>query len=118
MEFFNLLSGAYSYPYAILFLWATWYMYVLVMGLYRAHLTKRLSPTQLVLAAPALLVGYAMDILCNLTVACLIFRDIPREWLVTDRLERYKQGDGWRQEWADWICTNLLDPFDPSGDHC
>lgn len=118
MEFLGLLNSAYSYPYAILFLWVFWYVYILVMGLYRAHLQKRLSPTQLILATPALIVGYAMDIFCNLTIACIIFRDIPREWLVTTRLKRYKQVVGWRQEWADWICTNLLDPFDPSGDHC
>jgi len=107
-----------SYPYIILFVWAFWYFYVLVMGLYRAHLAGRLTPITTALAIPALVVGYAMDIVANITVASLLFKDIPREWLVTTRLKRYQEGDGWRKDWADWICTNLLDPFDPNGDHC
>lgn len=119
MDFFNIASFSYSYPYAVLFLWALWYFYILVMGLYRAHLTNRLSVVQLILAAPALIVGYLMDVVANLTVACLLFKDIPREWLLTNRLKRYKKDDdGWRRDWAEWICTNLLDPFDPTGDHC
>lgn len=30
--------------YVLAFLWAFWAMYVLVMGIYRAHLAKRLTP--------------------------------------------------------------------------
>lgn len=106
------------YIQAALFLWAFWYAYILVMGLYRAFLAKRLTPLTTALGLPALIVGGAMDVFCNLTIAIVVFRDPPQEWLVTARLKRYQEEGGWRQKWADWICTNLLDPFDPNNNHC
>lgn len=98
-----------------------WYLYVLVMGLYRAHLAGRLTKFTTALAIPALAIGYAVDILSQYTVATIVFRDLPEsgEHLVTDRLKRYLAvGKGSRFVKAKWICENLLDPFDPTGKHC
>lgn len=101
------------------YLWAFWAMYVLVMGIYRAHLAKRLGPVTFCLSLPFVALGLAMDVCANLTVAALIFWERPREWLVTARLQRYvTQGSGWRFVIANWVCNNLLDVFDPSGEHC
>lgn len=102
------------------YLWAFWAVYVLVMGIYRAHLSGRLTGPNRVLGLPVVLLGYAMDTITNLTLACLVFLDVPREWLVTTRLIRYRDAapDGWRGKLAAWICDRLLDPFDPTGDHC
>jgi hypothetical protein len=101
------------------YLYAFWCIYVLVMGIYRAHLARRLAGLNRILGFPVVLLGYAMDVLANLTLATLIFCDRPREWLVTDRLIRYRDFDiGWRGELAAWICDSLLDPFDPTGNHC
>lgn len=44
--------------WAIGFLWAFWGMYVLVMGIYRAHLSHRLKGLVLVLSLPFVAVGY------------------------------------------------------------
>jgi ABC-type uncharacterized transport system permease subunit len=104
-----------------LWLLCFWYLYVLVMGLYRAYLDKRLKPPVLYLAAPALVVGYTVDLISNWTIATVVFRELPASPLdlVTDRLSRYiSQEAGWRSDLATWICTNLLDVFDPSGKHC
>jgi hypothetical protein len=101
--------------------WLLWYAYILVMGLYRVHLCGELRGVPRALAWPAVVVGFCMDWLANCTVAWLWFRDPPRELgeLVTARLARYIRGPaGWRQRQAQWICDHLLDPFDPSGDHC
>lgn len=109
------------YLFAVIgYLWAFWFAYVLVMGLYRAHLSGRMSRVTYVLAAPALLFGVAMDVLANIFIASVIFLEFPREWLVTKRLQRHiKKGLGtWRGYLAAWVCTSLLDVFDPSGDHC
>ena len=38
--------------YVLAFLWAFWAMYVLVMGIYRAHLAKRMTPVTLALSLP------------------------------------------------------------------
>lgn len=103
----------------VAYLWAFWAVYVLVMGIYRAHLTRRLAGLNRVLALPVVLVAYLTDVLANLTVATVLFADWPAEWLVTKRLKRYKAaGTGWRARLASAICDGLLDPFDPTGDHC
>lgn len=63
--------------------------------------------------------GLAYDFAMQVTVFSLLFLDPPREWLVTQRLIRYKRvGSGWRARLATWICESLLDPHDPSGCHC
>lgn len=103
---------------AILYLWAFWLAYVLVMGLYRAHLARRMTRLMYVMAAPVLALGFLMDVLANLTVATLAFAEPPREWLVTSRLKRHVRTGTWRGLLAAWVCDTLLDVFDPTGDHC
>ena len=101
------------------YLWAFWAFYILVMGIYRAHMSGRLTGLNKVLAVPFVVIGYLMDVLANLVIAPFLFMDFPREWLVTDRLQRYKsQHFGWRYDIADYICEHILDPFDPTGNHC
>lgn len=104
--------------YTILYLWCFWALYVLVMGLYRAHLNHKLSKFIYFLAAPFLLLGLIVDFLANITLASIVFLDIPREWLVTARLKKYVPKDNWRGKLARYICDNLLDIFDPTGNHC
>lgn len=100
-------------------LWAFWGLYVLVMGLYRAHLQKRLSRATYAMGAPFLLIGLAVDLFMNVTVASVVFVQPPRQFLVTARLASHvKEGSGWRYKIANWVCNNLLDVFDPSGNHC
>ena len=112
----SVLHGA---AYTLAFLWAFWAMYVLVMGIYRAHLSKRLTAVTLCLSSPFIAAGYLMDVVANLTIASLVFLEPPRELLVTSRLQRYvAQENGWRFRIANWICNHLLDVFDPSGNHC
>lgn len=96
-----------------------WYAYILVMGLYRAHLDDRLNKFTFTLALPALAVGYVMDIITNIFIASFIFLEPPKELLVTTRLQRYIKGPvTWRRDRAMWVCHTLLDYFDPSGKHC
>lgn len=105
--------------YVLAFLWAFWAMYVLVMGIYRAHLAKRLTPVTLALSLPFVALGYVMDVLANVTIASVVFIEFPQEALVTERLKRHiTNNTGWRQSLASYICDNLLDVFDPSGNHC
>lgn len=104
---------------ALVFLWGFWGLYVLIMGLYRAQLDKRLNGPMSFLGAPYLVVGYLVDVACNLTLATLVLLELPRELLVTTRLTRHlRSGDGWRHALATWVCNKLLDPLDPRGKHC
>lgn len=105
--------------YTLAYLWLFWGLYVLVMGLYRAKLDGRLSKPLIFMGAPFILAAYLMDVLANLTIAWLIFWEIPRELTVTNRLKRHlKQSIDWRFNVALALCTSLLDPLDPTGRHC
>ena len=99
--------------------WCLWALYIMVMGVYRAHLDKRLTPVTKVLAAPWVALGFAIDVLVNVTFASVVFLEPPWELLVTSRLQRHIQATtGWRHRLATWICDRLLDVFDPTGNHC
>lgn len=98
-------------------------MYVLVMGLYRAYLSGRLKGLTLYLSYPAVITGYLVDLIANYTVFTVVFLEIPHSplELVTDRLTRYLDEEPvthWRYKISLSICSNLLDLFDPSNDHC
>lgn len=103
-------------------LWLLWYLYLIVMGLYRAHMQGRLSKFALVLGSPMLALGFLLDWVVNWTVASVVFFEPPPRLfdLVTERLARYLKGpDGFRKRYAKALCDHLLDPFDPSADgHC
>lgn len=102
-------------------LYLFWCLYIAVMGCYRAHLNGRLTGITKILAYPLVVVGILFDVFFQYTLFNLIFMDLPKfgEHLVTSRLKRYIAGkDGWRKERAKYICNNLLDMFDPTGEHC
>lgn len=111
--------------WAILYLYAFYAAYIIVMGVWRARLAGRLTwrnnPVTFALCLPFVVIGLALDVVAQYTIATLIFADLPRrgEHLVTDRLQRYvAQRYGWRYRWARYVCDNLLDVFDPRGEHC
>lgn len=65
-----------------------------------------------------LAIGYPLDILLN-GIVCLIFWRIPRDWTLTYTLKRIQNTEtGWREVVAVWVCSHLLNPFDPKGKHC
>ena len=105
--------------YAAAYLWLFWGLYVLVMGLYRAKLDGRLSKPLIIMGAPFLVVAYVMDVLANLTIATVLFQELPQELTVTARLKRHlKKHTDWRFGVAHALCESLLDPLDPTGRHC
>ena len=68
--------------------------------------------------APVILIAVAVDFIANVTLVSILFWDIPREYLVTQRLKRYKLlPEGKRKSVADWVCEHMLNPFDLDG-HC
>jgi len=102
-------------------LWTLWYFYLIVMGLYRAQLMGTLTQSAKILGAPALVVGWLLDWLINMTLATVFFRELPQSplELVTQRLSRYIAGPTCiNKHYAQIICLHLLDPFDHSGKHC
>jgi hypothetical protein len=97
-------------------------LYILTMGLYRAVLSKRLTPDMYLykLLVPVVFIAYIVDFLANMTVATVLFRELPREKLVTTRLIRLRKDepDTKNGKMAAYICDKMLDIFDPTGNHC
>ena len=101
------------------YIWFFWVFFVLVMGFYRAHLLKKMNKLTWALGSPFIIFGIIADIFSNIVIAPFVFFDLPREPTVTGRLKRYhRQGSGWRYQIANFVCQNMLDIFDPTGDHC
>lgn len=66
-----------------------------------------------------LAIGLLLDLRCNVIECWVIFRERPKETLVTSRLKRYVHGpDGWRKGRAIWFEDVFqLNKLDPSGNH-
>lgn len=89
------------------------------MSLYRAKKEDKLTKVALVLGYPILIIGASLDLIINVILFTLIFLERPKEFLVTERLSRHiKSKSGYRYKLSKWICSNLLDNFDPNHNHC
>ena len=106
--------------YSILTLYVLWVFYLAVMALLNAKEKGTISKPALWLGYPVLLIGVVLDFVVNVTIMSVIYLELPREWLVTKRLSRHiKHGKDWRHKLSKWICSNLLDTFDPDHrGHC
>lgn len=88
------------------------------MNLKRARDADKLPLPALVLGMPILIIGYFLDVLVNVTVCSLVVLDWPRELTVSSHLARLiRTGTPYQQTVARWMARNLLDAFDPSGNH-
>ncbi|KRB28086.1 hypothetical protein [Acidovorax sp. Root70] len=105
-------------PFYFFFLFLTlWVFFLAVMSLKRARDTVGLTFWCKVFGYPVLFVGLALDFLCNVFALSLILLELPQEGTVTARLKRHNiESSGWRKSVAVWA-EQLLDRFDPSGDH-
>lgn len=105
--------------YALGSLYGLWVLFLAIMALQRAHESGQLRGAAKLAGVPVALAGYLADVLVNLTVFSILFLEWPREWLVTQRLQRHvRTGQGRRQRLARWVCAEFLDKFDPGGHHC
>jgi hypothetical protein len=110
-----------DYAYIAISIWSAlivfYTLYLAAINFYEHW--RDTSRLVVVIASPVLLTMIVCDVVMQMTLFTLIFLDIPRDFLVTQRLIRYRaQETGWRKHWADEICTRALNPFDPSKHHC
>ena len=110
--------GLAAFGIGFVSLYGLWVFYLAVMSLQRALQNGTLSQPAKVLGTPVLVIGLILDALCNIVIMTILLLEFPQEWLVTKRLSRHIKKPGWRCQVAYWICSNLLDTFDPSGKHC
>lgn len=97
--------------------WLLWVFFVAAMRLKQVRDAGKLTLGMKILGYPTLIVGLAIDLFLQLTLAN-IFLELPREATVSGRLWRLSNGkDGWRKTMAIFIRYQLLDAIDPSGVH-
>lgn len=101
-----------------------WFIYIVVMRLKRAEVAlRKRGGTVLFLAKLLAAAGLLLDVLYNVTWGSLMFLQWPH-WsrlTLTARLKYLQRGGGrwkWQGDLADFVCTKMLDPYDPRGKHC
>ena len=100
-------------------IYVLWILFLAVMSLKRAKDNGTLTVVAKYLGWPIFGLGYLMDFLLNIFPFSLIVADFPEEWTISVHIERLlKEGNSWQQAVCRFICHNLLDAFDPSGNHC
>ena len=121
LEFINKLPTVLTDIIGLWTILAVFYtLYIAAIQLYsdRNNLPKWIK----IFALPILVVMLVCDFLMQITLFTILFLDIPRDLLVTARLKRYRDNAAynstWRQHVATLICTEALNPFDPSKHHC
>ena len=96
-----------------------WVLYLAIMNL--APRREGMHPVVKAHAYALLYFALAYDFLMlNVIVGSVLFWELPREWLLTARLKRHHAAPPGSRRYAisRWICTNMLNPFDPKGGHC
>lgn len=108
-----LLSPIYLYVGLL----ALWTLFLAVMNLKRSKDAGTLTFSHKFFGYQVLFIGLLVDLICNVFFLTVILLELPKEGTVTGRLKRHNlHSTGWRKSVAVWA-ENLLDQFDPSGNH-
>lgn len=92
-----------------------WLAFLATMALERAQVDGKLAGPAKVPGEVVALLAYLLDVVFNLTWGSSL--GIPREWTLSERLERIKAWRTWRGDLADYVLRYWLDPFDTTGGH-
>lgn len=111
------MTAADLAAWGLLGFYALWVFFLAAMNLARAQAAGTLPDVGKVLGLPLVALAFLLDVAINLTAGTVLLIDWPREWTLSERLERLKAGTGWRAYLADWTLRYLLDPFDTTGGH-
>ena len=111
----ELLVGALASVYAL------WFFYLAIMNLKRGMEAGRMTPLAKVFGYGLAVPGFLLDIAVNVTVGTVLFLELPhyKRLTLSARMSyHYQPGStAWRSRLAHWFAANLLDPYDPSGQH-
>lgn len=113
MNYVAYAAGAYALAVV------TWIFYLAVMALIPHR--HSLRPIAKAHAYLLVAVGLVLDVALNVIVGSVLFVEPPhpKRLLLTSRLSYHTTRDhGWRTRLALWVCSHLLDQFDPKGRHC
>jgi hypothetical protein len=93
-------------------------IYVASMNMIRAHKENKLNGYLWALCLPFVGFAWLYDLLHNMIHASLIFIELPKQLLVTDRIKQHINDSDYRGELSRFLCEKILSPFDYSGNHC
>lgn len=104
--------------YALLAFWALWVLFLATMNLGQSKAEGKLKGFALYAGYTVLAAGLVVDFIVQITVATVLWLELPRELTVSGRVERLcREGHGYRLALAMWFRKTLLAPFDRSGGH-
>ena len=104
--------------HVLLTVWLLFVFFLACMALQSALDRKTLTPWGLRVGYTVLVVGYVLDFTVQITLASVLFLELPKEITVSSRVKRLITTDaGWRGDLAAWLRDHLLMPFDATGGH-
>lgn len=104
--------------FSLLALWSLWVLFLATMNLKQSNDAGQLKGFALWAGYTVLAVGLVVDLIVQITVATVLWLELPRELTVSERVARLcREGHGWRLGLALWFRHALLAPFDRSGGH-
>lgn len=71
-----------------LVLYSLWWNFIATMSI--RDRWDKLSRTNKVLAGPPVLVSFLQDVVANIIIATLLALELPRQWTLTERFQRWK----------------------------
>lgn len=95
---------------------ATYLVFILAMMAKKADAAGRLSPAAKAIIWPIVIGGWVSDVAFNWTVGLAL--GVTDDLTLSGKLKhiRRTQTEGWRLKVANFICSRMLNPFDPG--HC
>jgi len=91
----------------------TFLLYVSIVKLQDLKDLGKLTWKHWAFGIPLVIVGVILDVILNVVLGGILFREFPREWLFTARLDRHGRNGS---KLAQYICRYILNRFDD--DHC
>jgi len=107
--------------YPLLAVWSLWIFYLAIMNLKKAKEAGTMTPVAKFCGYSIVIPGYILDILVNIFIGSILFLEFPnyKRLTLSARMDYlYVPGSiSWRSRLADWLARNLLNTYDPSGEH-
>lgn len=111
----------YTTAIALGTLYTLWFFYLAIMNLKRVKDSGRMTKFAYIVALPMAAFGYVLDIVVNIVIGSILFLELPhyKRLTLSARMSYHYEPDSdkWRSKLANWLARNLLDAYDPSGQH-
>lgn len=86
--------------------------YIVLNYLRKKYEKDKLQWYHYIYGIPIIVIGIPIDFLFNIIFGMIIYREVPKEFLFTSRIQRWKDKDekDYRTKLSQWICKTMLNP--------